>query len=100
MNAQRPDEEARRAYWAEQMGAAYQFMETIASQPVQECGEPMVSVPEAARSASVDMLFSEAEAADGSERRFCIRQGLIEGLLAVGCEMNDRGWGTGRKISF
>jgi hypothetical protein len=43
------DEVARRAYWTQQLEAAYTFMfESILPYPVVECGEPFVSLREAA----------------------------------------------------
>jgi len=36
------------------MDAAYQFMLAIQSSPVEECGEPLASLPEAAKSSGSD----------------------------------------------
>ena len=48
------DEVARRAYWTQQLEAAYAFMfESILPYPVVECGEPFVSLREAAAQADV-----------------------------------------------
>jgi len=92
MAAERPDEEQRRAYWIEQMDAAYRFMNVIAIRPVRECGERMVPIRRAARNAGVEMEFSTAKAPDGTDRLFFIREGLVRDLLSAGRTMNRRGW--------
>ena len=47
MGRQRKDEDLRRAYWTEQMDAAYAFMRRMLEYPVQDCGEPLVSLRDA-----------------------------------------------------
>ena len=88
----RPDDEARRRYWGQQMDAARTFMAAILSYPVRECGEPLVSLEEAAASAGVDVRFSAKPHARGLPRRFFLRERQIPGFLAAAREMNDRGW--------
>ncbi len=90
--APRPDDEARRRYWGEQMDAAYAFMLEILADPVHECGEPLVSLRDAAASAGVDMRFSEEPHVLGLPRLFYLREGLVPGFLASAREMNGRGW--------
>jgi len=86
------DEASRRAYWAEQMQLGYDMIQGILPFPMDECGEPFASIPDAADEAGVEMQFSESKIAGGLDRIFMIRQGLIKDLMAVGRNMNDRGW--------
>ena len=88
----RPDEAARRAYWADQMDAAYDFMETIRGRAVEECGESLASLRDAVRAAHLDVAFSDTRIADTFDRIFYLREGLIHDFLAVAKGMNDRGW--------
>ena len=74
------------------MEAAYAFMEAIGRYPVAECGEPVVRLPEAARAKGVELAFSETRLADRYERRFCLREGLVDTFIAAAREMNARGW--------
>jgi D-alanyl-D-alanine dipeptidase len=67
------------------------FMERMMEYPVDECGEPLASIEDAARSAGVEMLFSTTPIVDDLPRIFEVRVGLIEPLMAVAREMNDRG---------
>ena len=92
MHAQRPDEEARRAYWVQQMEAAYAFQAKASAYPVAECGEPMGFLPDAARQAGVEVLFSTTAVSANYHRLFYLRQGLIKDFTAVARDMNDRGW--------
>lgn len=92
MVTKRSDDDARRRYWAEQMDAAYEFMRTVAARPVEESGEPMVSLPDAAAKAGVRIVFSTLKAPGGGERLFYIREGLIAPVVAATREMNARGW--------
>jgi D-alanyl-D-alanine dipeptidase len=85
------EQEARR-YWNEQMEAAVSFMEQILGTPVQECGEKMVYLPDAAQQAGVEVSFSESRLASRFERQFYLREGLIGSFLEAGREMNSRGW--------
>ncbi len=92
MQNRRADDEARRLFWAEQMDAAFLFMQKVALLPVNECGEPMASLAEAARNADVEVLFSERPAPAGSKRLFYLRKGLIAPFLDIARDMNRRGW--------
>jgi D-alanyl-D-alanine dipeptidase len=83
---------ARRTYWAEQMQAGYELVQQVLPYEVRECGEPLVSIPDAASAAGIEMWFSTTKIAGELDRIFCIRQGLIEDVLAIGRAMNDRGW--------
>lgn len=83
---------ARRAYWAEQMQAGYELVQKVLPYEVRECGEPLVSIPDAAHAAGIEMLFSDTKIAGELERIFYIRQGLIDDVLAIGRAMNQLGW--------
>ena len=100
MQAHRADEDAsrgapcdtRRTYWTHQMEAAYAFMQVMMDYLVKECGEPMVSLRDAAREACVTVLFSETKIAGQFERLFYLRTGLITRFIAAARDMNKRGW--------
>ena len=86
------DDAARRAYWSQQMDAAFDFMAAMLDYPVEECGEKLASLPEAAHSAGVEVLFSQSKIALDLDRVFFLRAGLVEGFIEAAREMNDRGW--------
>ena len=86
------DDAARRAYWAEQMEAGYALIERVLPYEVVECGEGFASIPDAAESAGVEMLFSTTKIAGDLERVFFMRESLVQDVITVGRKMNDRGW--------
>jgi D-alanyl-D-alanine dipeptidase len=86
------DEAARRAYWTEQMELGYQMVEQLMAFPVQECGEPFASLREAAEAARVEMQFSTSKIAGDLDRIFFARKSLASDLVAIGRQMNERGW--------
>lgn len=86
------DDQARRDYWAEQMQLGYDLIHKVLPFEVRECGEGFVPIPEAAAAADVEMTFSDSKIAGGLDRVFYIRKGLIHELIAIGREMNERGW--------
>lgn len=92
MDAPRPEEQRRRQYWAEQMDAAYRFMLAVQDHPVRECGEPLRPLPEAVRSAGVEVRFSPLPHVRGLPRLFFLREGLVADFVAAAREMNERGW--------
>ena len=92
MPDRRHDEDAARAYWAQQMDNAYEFMMRAADYPVQECGEPLVSLREAAADASVEVEFAQTKVVDDFDRLFYLRRGLIGDFVDVAEQMNRRGW--------
>ncbi len=49
------DDDARRAYWTEQMEAGYALVQKLISFPVSECGECFCSLRDAAAVANVEM---------------------------------------------
>lgn len=82
----------RRAYWTEQMEAAFDFMREIDDYPVRECGEEVVSLREEVATAGVEVAFSEKPHAHGGARMFVLRKGIVGDFLACAGEMNERGW--------
>lgn len=85
-------DDERRAYWKEQMDAAYDFMLNIQRSPIQECDEPLAPLGAAAEEAGVKIFFSDLPHARGLPRLFFLRRGLVEDFLGAAREMNDRGW--------
>jgi zinc D-Ala-D-Ala dipeptidase len=85
-------EDARRAYWTEQMDAATAFMQAINELPVDECGEPVVPLVDAVRAAGVDVRFSVKPHVRGLPRLFWLREGLLDDFLACARDLNARGW--------
>ena len=85
-------EAARRAYWAEQMEAGYELVQQILPFDVKECGEGLADIRAEAEESGVAMLFSDSKIVDDLERIFYIREGLVDDLIAVGRDMNERGW--------
>lgn len=88
----RPDEEARRQFWTFHMERSAQLLQAMQKQPTQEGGEGFASIPDAAAEAGVEMLFSDSKIAGDIDRIFYIRAGLIPDLMAIGRDMNARGW--------
>ena len=87
------DEVARRAYWTQQLEAAYAFMfENILPYPVVECGEPFVSLREAAEQADVVVAFSSLKHVNDLDRLFYLREGQISNFLGAAKKMNELGW--------
>ena len=87
------DEVARRAYWTQQLEAAYTFMfESILPYPVVECGEPFVSLREAAAQAGVVVAFSSLKHVNDLDRLFYLREGQIPNFLGAAKQMNELGW--------
>src|SRR5690348_14120598 len=87
-----PDDSARRAYWTEQMELGYEMVQKLIAFPVNECGERFASIPEAAAAAHVEMLFSTSKIAGDLDRVFFMRESLVRDVIAIGREMNARGW--------
>jgi len=83
---------ARRAYWADQMQQGYELIQRVLPFEVHECGEEFASLREAATEGGVEMLFSQSKIAGDLERVFWIRESLVRHVMAVGREMNERGW--------
>lgn len=88
----RPDESQRRVFWQEQMDAAYELMEQFRRYPVEECGEPLVSLRAAAASAGVELVFASTKHCSGYDRLFVLRAGLVDSVLAIARDLKTRGW--------
>jgi D-alanyl-D-alanine dipeptidase len=86
------DESAKRKFWTERLEEAYGFMMCAMECPVAECGERLVSLPDAARDAGVEVAFSKRPHVRGLPRIFVLREGQITDFLEVACRMNRRGW--------
>jgi D-alanyl-D-alanine dipeptidase len=86
------DEAQKRAYWAEQLDEAHDFMMRVLEVRIRDCGEPLVSLRDAAADAGVKVQFSDAPFAHKFVRQFYLRQGLIVPFIAAARDMNDRGW--------
>ena len=86
------DNDARRAYWAEQMELGYAMVEKLIAFPVSECGECFASIPDAAAAANVEMRFSTSKIAGDLDRVFFMRESLVRDVITIGREMNARGW--------
>ena len=86
------DDDARRAYWAEQMQAGYELVQTILPFEVRECHEGFASIVDAAAAAGVEMEFSDTKIAGDLDRVFFIREGLVGDVVDVGLAMNQQGW--------
>ena len=86
------DEEERVVFWIDHMERSYELLARMALYPVVECGEPFGSIPQAAKAANVEMLFSETKLGGMFERIFFIRESLVDDIIAVGRTMNERGW--------
>ncbi|MBG89160.1 MAG: hypothetical protein CMO80_20000 [Verrucomicrobiales bacterium] len=85
-------EEARRAYWTEQLELGYEMVEQLLAYPVEECGEGFASIPEAASAAGVEMRFSDTKIVGNLDRVFYLRESLVADVIAIAREMNERGW--------
>ncbi len=86
------DEDKRRAYWAEQMQLGYGFVDKLIDYEVEECGEGFASIRGGAEAAGVEMMFSDTKIVDDLDRVYFIREGLLDDLIAIGRDMNERGW--------
>jgi D-alanyl-D-alanine dipeptidase len=86
------EDAARRAYWAEQMQLGYELVQEVLAFEVRECGQGFASLRDAAEKAGVEMLFSDSKIAGELDRVFFMRESLVQHAIAVGREMNERGW--------
>ena len=93
----RPDEDARREFWTFHMERSAELLHAMQQQPTQENGEGFASIPEAVEAEGVEMWFSDSKIASDPvagdlDRIFYIRESLIPDLMAIGRDMNERGW--------
>lgn len=92
LHQEETNDESRREYWSEQLELGYKMVEELEAFPVEECGEGFASIPAAAEEAGIEMLFSTSKIAGGLDRVFYIRESLVNDLISIGRDMNDRGW--------
>ncbi len=81
------DDDARRAYWTEQMEAAYAFMQVMLRAPVAECGEGMTPLRQAAEEAGVEVAGDLLELPD--------HVGLELGCMGTLCDAEARALANG-----
>ena len=92
MTTTNQDDAARRAYWTEQLELGYEVVQKMLAFEVRECGERFASLRDAAAAANVEMQFSTSKIAGDFDRVFYIREGLVQDVITIGHEMNERGW--------
>ncbi|MEE3259941.1 MAG: M15 family metallopeptidase [Candidatus Latescibacterota bacterium] len=88
----RPDEEVRRRFWTEHMERSHHLLQAMTQYQTVESGEGFASIPDAADTAGVEMLFATGKIAGDLDRIFHIRKRLIPDLLAIARDMRERGW--------
>lgn len=88
----KPNNDARRAYWTQQMDAAYDFMMRALDAPVAECGEPLAPLENAVTESGTKVLFSQSDIVPGMKRQFYLRKNLIPLFLNAARQLNDKGW--------
>lgn len=86
------DDGARRAYWTEQMDRGYDLVDQLLTFPVDECYESFAPIPDAAEAAGVEIQFSDSKIAGDLDRVFFLRRSLVDDVVAIGRDMNERGW--------
>jgi D-alanyl-D-alanine dipeptidase len=74
------------------MERSHALMGAIMRHLLNESGEPLGSIPDAMREASVEVQFSTTKIAGQYERLFVIRRSLLPDLVTIAREMNARGW--------
>ena len=92
MTIEMQDENSRRSYWAEQMEEAANYINKMREYPVEECGEKMISLRKAVKTARLTVKFSDNKISDKYEPLFYLREGLIKKFLAIAKALNNRGW--------
>ena len=86
------NQNARRAYWTEQMELGYEMVEQLLTHSVEECGETFASIPAAAQDAGVEMLFSDSKIVGNLDRVFHLRESNVRDIVTIGQAMNEHGW--------
>ena len=92
MTSSTSDESSRREFWADQMEQGYDLVQQIMAYEVRECGERFASLHDAVADDEVEILFSKSKIAGELDRVFFIRESLVRDVIAIGREMNRRGW--------
>jgi len=86
------DQQQRRRYWSQYMEEMNTLIEKMLEYPVEESGEPMVSITAAFAKTDIEVQFSDSKIDGELDRIFYIRAGLIDPLLAIARDMNAIGW--------
>jgi zinc D-Ala-D-Ala dipeptidase len=86
------DEASRRSFWTKRLDEAHAFMMKGLDCPLTECGERLVSLPDAARDAGVEVAFSNRPHVHGLPRIYVLREGQIAGFVDVARRLYRRGW--------
>lgn len=86
------DSQAMREYWSRTMDAGADFMAKVRDVTIVDNLEPFESLRDAADSAGVEVLFSDAPIAGDMERLFYLRRGLVPAFVGMARELNQRGW--------
>jgi D-alanyl-D-alanine dipeptidase len=74
------------------MEAGYALVQQLLEFPVSECNEQFASIPDAVGASDVEVLFSTSQIAGNLDRVFYVRESLLDDIIAVGHDMNRRGW--------
>jgi len=82
----------RRTFWTEQMQLGYELVKQVSAFEVRECGEGFASLRDAAEKSAVEMLFSDSKIAGELDRVYFIRESLVQDVMDIGQQMNERGW--------
>ena len=92
MNIAHENAAARRAYWTEQMEAAFGFMSQMLEYSVEECGETLVALPEVVAAERLTVVFAQTRIAGRHDRLFYLREGLIPDFIGAAKQLQARGW--------
>ncbi|MCJ8332218.1 MAG: hypothetical protein HRT89_00950 [Lentisphaeria bacterium] len=83
-------EQERIDYWSSYMDEMLEFQNRVMPHPVEECGDPLLPIPDAME--GIEVLYSDTKLAGTFERIYYIRSGILDDLVAIAREMNERGW--------
>ena len=89
-----------RAYWTEQMEAAFAFMRRLLEYPVVERGEPLACLRRGAREAGVEIAFPSGKKLNRFGRSFHVRASLVDRLLVVAEALLRRGYVLGIEDAY
>jgi len=68
------------------------MVEKLLAFPVEECGEAFAAIEPAAEAAGVEMMFSDSKIGGDLDRVYFMRKSLVDDVVAIGREMNERSW--------
>src|SRR5688500_8967582 len=86
------DDASRRAYWTSQLEEALAFVRRVTEYPVEERGERMASLVDAARDAGGRVALATTQHAIGMARIHYRGEGQIDGFVGAAREMSRLGW--------